>query len=643
MGGALEHRGPDAHATWCDENCGIALAHRRLAILDQSPAGLQPMISADGRYVISYNGEIYNHLQIRRELEAAGSAPEWRGNSDTETMLASFTRWGIEGSLQRFVGMFAFALWDREHRCLYLCRDRAGEKPLYYGWLKNAFVFGSELKALRQHFAWDGQIDRGALALFMRHSYISAPHCIFKDVAKLPQGSILKLEFGKSAPRIWPYWSAKDVIERGVSTRRAENPVDAINRLERLLQEAVSGQMLSDVPLGAFLSGGIDSSLVVALMQAASSRRVQTFTIGFIEEAYNEAQHAKAIAQYLGTEHTELYVTPGQVLDVIPQLPTLYDEPFADSSQLPTFLVAQLARRRVTVALSGDGGDELFAGYERYAKAQSLLRRQVSVPKPIRSLLARIIKARTAADWDRTLGAVRSSAFARGRVSGDKLHRVAALLRADRSQLYRYLVSYLSDPTALVLGSSEPDTVFTDPAQQCDLEDFSQLMMAIDLTSYLPDDILVKVDRAAMAVSLETRTPMLDHRVIEYAWSLPQCFKERNGQSKWILRQILDKYVPRELVDRPKMGFAVPVVEWLRGPLLQWAQDLLSGTKLRQQGFLNEAIVSEKWRMHMNGDTRSGHVIWNILVFQAWLDEMSNSRSLELDSSYGKASHGVMQ
>lgn len=633
MGGALQHRGPDDQGAWFDEDAGIAFAHQRLSILDLSSAGHQPMVSADGRFVISFNGEIYNHLAVRRELEHSGRAPVWRGHSDTETMLAAFVAWGPLQALQRFRGMFAFALWDRKLRCLYLARDRIGEKPLYYGWLGHTFAFGSELKALRRHPEWRGEIDRGALCLFMRHNYVPAPYSIYSGVYKLLPGNLLRLDPGAREPEIVPYWSAAATIGDAVGNPFNEGAAAAVERLEEVLRATIAEQMIADVPLGAFLSGGIDSSTIVALMQVQSSRPVRTFSIGFHEQAYDEAIYAKAVARYLGTDHTELYVSSQQAREVIPRLPYLYDEPFADSSQIPTFLVAQLARQHVTVALSGDGGDELFAGYTRYIEVDARFRRQKTIPMPVRRAIALAITAMPLAQLDGALQFLsRTKPFGwLGADPVERLRNLAVLLDLDQPEgLYRRLVSYCVEPDALVLGGDEPPTALTDRARQVRLDDFIQLMMSIDLVSYLPDDILVKVDRAAMAVGLETRVPLLDHRVIQFAWSLPQDLKLRDGESKWILRQLLFKHVPRELLERPKMGFGVPIGAWLRGPLRDWAEALLDEKLLCSQGFFNPELVRRNWQRLLAGTADVEGLTWSILMFQAWLGAAADVTAAEL-------------
>jgi len=620
MTDTLVHRGPDDFGEWVDEAVGIALGHRRLSILDLSPAGHQPMVSASGRYVIAYNGEIYNHIELRQDLEAQGAAPPWRGHSDTETLLAAVEAWGIQQTLQRCVGMFAIALWDRQDRILTLARDRLGEKPLYYGWQQGVFLFGSELKALRAHPAFVGEIERDALALFFRYNYIPAPYSIYEDVFKLPPGTYLEIAGTQSTQPI-PYWSFADSVAKGQAHPFSDSETDAVNELERLLQQAVAGQMLADVPLGAFLSGGIDSSTVVALMQAQSKQPVRTFTIGFHEGEYNEAKHAKTVAQYLGTDHTELYVTPQEAMGVIPRLPELYDEPFADSSQIPTFLVAQLARQHVTVSLSGDGGDELFGGYNRYFLVDRLWRRIGWMPKGLRTSLSSLLTALPPKYWNHLFSVFSHLLPRRYRYAnpGDKLHKLAEVLNAAEPEaIYYALVSHWKTPSSLVLGTTEPPTVLTQEQPWLQGADFRHRMMALDTLSYLPDDILVKVDRVAMGVSLETRVPLLDHRLVEFAWQLPVGLKIRNGQGKWLLRQVLYRYVPQELIERPKMGFGVPIDHWLRGELRDWAEDLLNEHRLREAGYLNPQPVRQLWDEHLSGRRNWQFHLWDVLMWQAW-------------------------
>ena len=624
---AIRRRGPDAIGHWLDIASGIALGHRRLAILDLTPAGAQPMVSHCGRYVIAFNGEIYSFAVIRGELEQAGVAPAWRGHSDTEVMLAAIAAWGLEAALKKFVGMFAFALWDRETRTLSLARDRLGEKPLYYGWQGETFLFGSELKALRAHPGFRAEIDRDALTLFLRHNCIPAPYSIYQGIHKLPPGTFLQVHAGQKDARPVAYWSARSVAEAGQCNLFRGSDAEAVTELERLLGQAVAGQMVADVPLGAFLSGGIDSTTVVALMQKHSVRPVKTFTIGFSEVGYNEAEHAHAVARHLGTEHTELYVTAQDAMDVIPSLAVIYDEPFADSSQIPTYLVSRLARSHVTVSLSGDGGDELFGGYNRYFWARNLWRKLGWTPRPLRAALAGVLTMLPPAAWNtvfQRLGHLLPTGL-RYATPGDKLHKAAEIL-AERSpeDIYLALVSHWKNPTQLVLGGHEPATLLTDPGHRPYLPNFEHHMMYLDMVSYLPDDILTKVDRAAMAVSLETRVPLLDHRVVEFAWTLPLPMKIRHGQGKWLLRQALYRYVPKELIERPKMGFGVPIDHWLRGPLKSWAAALIEPARLAREGFFDPAPIRRKWEEHQSGSRNWSYHLWNVLIFQAWLDSTAH-------------------
>jgi asparagine synthase (glutamine-hydrolysing) len=622
MAGTMRHRGPDDHGAWSDPGAGIALGHVRLSILDLSSNGHQPMASADGRYVVSYNGEIYNFAELRKELEASGAI--FRGHSDTEVLLASVSRWGMEAAVQRFNGMFAFALWDRPARTLFLGRDRLGEKPLYYGWAGGVFLFASELKALRACPDFKEEIDRDSLALFLRYGYIPAPHCIFRGFRKLPAGTLLAVRAGPGRPEPVPYWSLKEVAERGAAEPFRGSDGEAITHLDGLLREAVRLRMVADVPLGAFLSGGIDSSTVVALMQAQSSRPIKTFSIGFHESSYDEAKFASDVARHLGTDHTELYATPAEAQAVIPRLPALYDEPFADSSQVPTFLVSELARRQVTVSLSGDGGDEVFGGYNRYFLGQRIWAGIKWMPKFVRLGAGQVLRVLSPQTWNALFRGAGPVLPNRVTVQnpGDKLQKLADVLTMDDPRaLYWGLVSLWKNSADVVPGSAEPTTVFNEPRHRTSLTDFLQQMMFMDTMMYLPDDILVKVDRASMGVSLEARVPILDHRIVEFAWRIPVSMKIRNGQGKWILRRVLDRYVPGRVIDRPKMGFGVPIDSWLRGPLRDWGESLLEERRLRGGGFFDPRPIREKWLEHQSGRRNWQYLLWCVLMFQAWLDE----------------------
>lgn len=601
MSNSLIHRGPDDSGIWVDTEVGIALGHRRLAILDLSPEGHQPMTSANGRYVIVFNGEIYNFLELRRQLESLGHG--FRGHSDTEVMLASFSQWGVLDATQYFNGMFAFALWDRQERVLHLGRDRLGEKPLCYGWVGNTLLFASELKAFKAYPNFLAEINRDALALFLNYGYIPAPDSIYKGIYKLPSATVLSWNGKTVHPQPVSYWSAREVAELGINQPFTGSDTEALTQLEALLKDAVGMRMVSDVPLGAFLSGGIDSSTIVALMQVQSSLPVKTFSIGFHEKEYNEAQYARAVAHHLGTDHTELYVTPSEALAIIPKLPILFDEPFSDTSQIPTFLLSQLARQQVIVSLSGDAGDELFAGYNRYFWSRRIWQKVAWMPLAVRQIAARAL---TLNNWKRS----------------DKLRKlVEVLVSANQDEIYSNLVSRWKQPETIVIGCSEPVTALSARQPYANLPDFTQKMMFLDLVRYLPDNILVKVDRATMGVSLEGRIPFLDHRVVEFAWRIPLSMKIRNGQGKWLLRQVLYKYVPKHLVERPKMGFGVPIDSWLRGPLRDWAEELLNESRLRQEGFLNPQPIRQKWKEHLAGDRNWQYHLWDILMFQAWLEK----------------------
>ena len=617
MGDALAHRGPDDCGYMHDPATGVGLAFRRLSIIDLSPAGHQPMQSASGRFTLIFNGEVYNYEEIRTEL---GSGYKWRGHSDTEVMLEAFERWGVEGSVRRFVGMFAFALWDAHERKLYLVRDRVGIKPVYYGFAGGDFVFASELKAIREYPKFEPRINRGALALYTRHNYVPCPHCIYEGIFKLPAGCILRLDSAQSQPVVSAYWSAAEVARAGLNSRLEGSDEELTAQFEAELARAVRLRMIADVPLGAFLSGGVDSSTVVALMQTQSSQPVKTFTIGFHEDDYNEAAHAKKVAEHLGTNHTELYVTPAEAMDVIPMLPRMFDEPFADASQVPTYLVSKLARTGVTVSLSGDGGDELFAGYNRYFLASSIWNSVLRYPKPLRKAAAGLIRSLSPSGIDRAYGMVRPVIPSRKRLSavGDKAHKLATYLNLPSHQaIYLQLLSHWQ-PAEIMPDSPEPDTVLEFIRQTEWLPTIEERMMLTDLVHYLADDILTKVDRASMAVGLEARVPVLDHRVVEFAWRLPLNFKMRNGVSKWILRQVLYRYVPQKLIERPKMGFGVPLDSWLRGPLRPWTEELLSEESLGRHDLFNVNAIRKKWQQHLSRARNWQYLLWDILVFQDW-------------------------
>ncbi len=619
IGDTLAHRGPDDSGVFLDKNSGLGLSFRRLSIIDLTAEGHQPMASASGRYTIIFNGEVYNYEAIRAEL----GPQQWRGHSDTEVMLAAIERWGLDAAVRRFVGMFAFALWDGFERRLHLVRDRIGIKPLYYGDVEGSFVFASELKALRAFPGFQAAIDRDSLAAYMRCSYVPAPHSIYEGIHKLPPGQILTLTSGEASPVLSAYWSAEDVARNGAESRLQGGDEEIIEQLHEKLSDSVRLRMIADVPLGAFLSGGIDSSTVVALMQTQSSRPVKTFTIGFHEDQYNEATHARKIAQHLGTEHTEFFVTPQDAFDVVPLLPAMYDEPFADSSQIPTHLVSRLARRHVTVALSGDGGDELFCGYPRYDFLQSLWNALRKIPGPIARSTAKLMHWVPAALINNTAERLPLPQRLR-RGPGEKLHRFADHLSAqDPAEIYLRALTMWPDPSAVVLNSHEHDSVSQAIRKFAGMPDVREMAMLTDLTNYLPDDILTKVDRASMAIGLEARVPLLDHRVVEFAWRLPLHFKVRDGRTKWALRQVLYRHVPAELVERPKMGFGVPIDLWLRGPLREWAEDLLAPESLGRHGLFSVEPIRQKWKEHVSGARDWHYLLWPVLMFQAWMSEAS--------------------
>jgi asparagine synthase (glutamine-hydrolysing) len=620
----LSHRGPDDSGFWTDATVGIALGQRRLSILDLSQNGHQPMLSHDGRYVMVLNGEIYNHQELRKELEGQGY--RFRGTSDTEVAVCAVQKWGFITALTRFIGMFAIGVWDRQSQKLLIARDRLGEKPLYYGGFGTTFAFASELKALTAHPHWIGEQDPDAIALLLKYTYIPAPRSIYKGIYKLLPGTLLEIST-RSNPgpaQAECYWSLDQVIHKAtLSKGHNPEPEGVVESLHDLLLQTIGDKMIADVPLGAFLSGGIDSSLIVALMQARSNRPVKTFSIGFNEPEFNEAGHAKAVASHLGTEHTELYVSAEESLAVIPRLPDIYDEPFADSSQIPTFLVSQLARSQVTVALSGDGGDELFGGYTRYLTGMELWSKIKRIPRPLRHLGGKMIHSVRPAMLDQLARpflpllppALRYKQF------GHKLHKLADVWNAESPDaIYNSLICLWQDPVNVVRGARAIDILERHQGTTGKLDKFTERMMYLDTLTYLPDDILAKVDRASMAVSLEVRVPFLDHRIVEFAWQQPSTLKIKGNEGKWLLRRVLERYVPTTLTDRPKMGFGVPLDSWLRGPLKEWAGDLLAEDRLRRQGIMDPVPVQEKWRQHLSGEMSWHYQLWPILMYQAWHD-----------------------
>ena len=621
MTDAIRQRGPDDQGIWIDHSVGIALGHRRLSILDLSFSGHQPMLSHEGRYRIIFNGEIYNHQELRKKLSFS-----WRGSSDTETLLAGFEAWGIVETIKKCVGMFAFAVWDTQLERLILGRDRIGEKPLYYGWQGNEnsrmFLFASDLSALKCHPLFYSEIDRGSLCLFLRYGYIPAPYSIYRGIKKLEPGTLLTISSSIPSEHIEQYWSIDSFVESGSNKLFVPSATDAIEELDLLLNLAISRQAVADVPLGVFLSGGIDSSVVAAILQAQSNKPIKSFTIGFNEVGYNEASYASDIAKDLGTEHEELYVTSKQALDLVPSLPSIYSEPFADSSQIPTFLLAQLAREKVSVALTGDGGDELFCGYNRYLIVDKFWKTLTHLPFESRRYIANALLSISPDYWSIALRRLRFLLpnFLLGAERGDFFHKGVGVL-ASRSirHLHFQLLSRWTNPEAIVINGVEPTLKLFDEDLLFPAEDLKSMMVR-DMKSYLPDDILVKVDRACMAVSLEGRSPYLDHNIVEFALSLPLSFKLRNGEAKWILRQVLYKYLPKNLIDRPKMGFSVPIAEWLRGPLKEWASELLDEARLRREGYFHPELIRQRWIEHLSGRQNWQDCLWGVLMFQAWLE-----------------------
>ncbi|MBV9527820.1 asparagine synthase (glutamine-hydrolyzing) [Sphingomonas sp.] len=600
MANAIEHRGPDDSGTWIDADAGIALGHRRLSIIDLSPAGHQPMASPSGRFVLVYNGELYNFREIRAELDEIAGGIQWRGESDTEVLLAAMDQWGVRAALDRLNGMFAFAAWDRSSRILTLARDRMGEKPLYYGTSGGVFMFGSELKALQAHPAFTAELDRDSISSMLRYDYVPAPHSIWKGIAKLEPAHFMEIaDGGRTVGKPRAYWDLRKIAARGVVDQLPDGP-ELTSDLESRLLDAVGRRMVADVPLGAFLSGGIDSSLIVAMMQAQSDRPVRTFTIGFDVAKFDEAPQAKAIAGHLGTDHTELYVTARDALDVIPRIPAIWDEPFGDSSQIPTFLVSAMARRDVTVALSGDGGDELFGGYARYKSTPRIWSSLSRYPRGVRAAVAQ------------GLGAIGGGSAAPG-----ALGRAAIIVGSGTFEdLYQWKLSRAQRADPLVLGASEHVLAASGPITFVDKP--ADKMMVRDQLHHLPDDIMSKVDRAAMAVSLETRAPFLDHHLVEYSWRLPLSAKLNADAGKLILRRLLRRHLPDSIIDRPKMGFSVPVEEWLRGPLRGWGEELLREQRLRREGILEPKRVRRLWTQFLAGHNRRDRIVWNLLMFQLW-------------------------
>lgn len=621
MRDSVSHRGPDDKGIWYDPAHSVGLGHRRLSILDLSQSGAQPMHSGDGRFVIVYNGEVYNFQELRTRLRKAGYV--FCSSSDTEVILAAVSVWGVRKAVEQFNGMFSFALWDRRETSLYLVRDRIGIKPLYYGFVGSAFVFASELKSIRAIEEFDNGIDRNALALYFRYNCVPGPAAIYKGIYKLQAGCFLRISGQEVTscrlPEPVSYWDLAEVAREGQADRFKGTDEDAKEVLKGLLRDAVARRMIADVPLGAFLSGGIDSSAVVALMQTQSSRPVRTFSIGFREEDYNEATQAKAVAEHLGTDHTELYIEPEEARNVIPRLPQMYDEPFADSSQIPTYLVSQLARRHVTVCLSGDGGDELFGGYRRYVTGRSLWKKICHIPKWARDPLGKVVETIPGAIWNESFGWLMPYFRRYGRADSPQvaMRKVSEVLSYNQPELYQQLRAHWKERDNLVLGTATEDRSNGVPGW---IRDFTQYMMFVDTKNYLPDDILVKVDRASMWNSLEVRVPLLDHRVVAFAWRLPLRLKMRKKKKKWILRQVLSEYVPEELFDRPKMGFGVPVGEWLRGPLRNWGEALLDESRIREEGYLDPEPVRDRWQQHLQRRADWTRYLWDVLMFEAWLD-----------------------
>jgi asparagine synthase (glutamine-hydrolysing) len=619
MANVLSHRGPDGEGMWISSDDTIGMIHTRLSIIDLTPAGDQPMISPSKRYTMAFNGEVYNHQEIKCELEKI-SRHNWRGTSDTEVLLVAIDAWGLEKALSKVRGMLSIALWDDCKKNIYLASDRMGEKPLYYGWVGDSFVFGSELKSLKSISGLIFEIDRSSLSLYMRYKSIPAPHSIYKDIYKITPGSIIKtnLESQKISKSL--YWSIDDMAKSGCENRFKGSSEQAVLKLEDVLMESIDLQMQADVPLGSFLSGGVDSSVVSALMQSNSYEKINTFSIGFKDKRFNEAEYARAVSKSIGSSHHDMYVTSYDAMNIIPSLPSIYDEPFSDSSQIPTFLVSKIAKEKVSVVLTGDGADELFGGYNRYTLSSKLWGNISKIPLPIRGLMSSGIKSISPKNWDRLL-----SFLARSKYNnfGEKFHKGANSLNCnDMDELYVNLISQVGNPESWVLNSNSNECLDVSTGKKKRFFDLSPIerMMANDLAGYLSADILTKVDRASMAVSLEARTPFLDSKVVEFALSLPLNYKIRNGVGKWVLREVLYKHVPRGLIERPKMGFEMPLNEWLRGPLREWSESLLNYNRLRDEGYFDADIVRQKWQEHISGQYNWQEQLWSVLMFQSWLE-----------------------
>ena len=625
MTNKLEHRGPDDEGIWFDSNSGIALGHSRLSIIDLSIAGHQPMISECRRYYIVFNGEIYNHNSLRKELP---ESIKWQGHSDTETLLNAISKWGLKRTLRKIVGMFAFALWDRSKKKLTLVRDRLGEKPLYFGFKGKTMLFGSELKSIEAFPGTPLDVSRDSLEIYLRYGFVPAPYSIYKGIYKLSPGNFIEFSIDNVKARTIPesskYWSFASIVKKQQSKQFSGSEIDATNQLENLLKKSISGQLLGDVPLGAFLSSGIDSSTIVSLMQHQSSNPINTFTIGFKEFGYDESKSAKKISSYLGTKHCELFLTPNDALNIIPSLPRIYDEPFSDVSQIPTFLISQFASNNVKVCLSGDGGDELFCGYSRHIVAPRIWAILKNIPLKLRKIIANFIQKIPPSTWDNFYYTceIFLPRYLRINFPGAKINKISDLIRYDTLyEIYLSLISSWSSPQEIILNKN-PNKEFEDSKfSNFKLKDMHHQIMFMDTLNYLPNDILVKIDRAAMASSLETRLPFLDHRVIEFAWRIPLHMKLKNNRSKWLLRQVLQNYLPENLIEGPKKGFSVPIAEWLRGPLKNWVNDLLDEKLISSQNYFSAKPIKIKWEEHLSGKQDWSKQLWTILMFQSWLQE----------------------